>query len=176
MAATFNLSEEALRKAFAVYVDVSEQTGEWSAASAEWEVQGYKTEEAALEFNPDSETITDVLGDTYTTVNKLERAMSFEPNTIRPVANRGKLNENLHEITRRNELSKMSEFKVLLVYAYVGTSSAIAADMYPSCTIIPQSLGGSSRTDFPYDINFGGEPVHGTVDKLAPGLVFTAEV
>lgn len=178
MPATFNLTEEALRKAFAVYVDVSEQSGTWSAASAEWEVQGFKTEDTALEFNPDTETITDILGDTYTTVNKLERAMSFEPNTIRPIANRGKLNEILHEMTRRGELSRMSQFKVMLAYAYVGTADTgpFAADVYPSCTVTPQSLGGSSRTDFPYDINFGGEPMFGTVDKLAPGLVFTAEV
>lgn len=155
---TFNLTAEALRKALVMYVDVSEGTG-----TPEWEPQGYKTEDAAMEFNPDIETVTDILGDTYTTVNKFERAMSFEPNTLRPIANRGKLNQILHEYARRGEYSKMSNFKVLIAYGY---TTDLDADLYPACTIIPQSIGGSSRVDFPYDIQFGGEAQFGTVDSL----------
>lgn len=165
---TFNLTAEALRKSLVVYVDVSETEG-----TPEWEPQGYKTEEMSMEFNPDSETITDILGDTYTTVNKLERAMSFAPNTLRPIANRGKLNQILHEYTRRNELSRLSNFKVLIAYGY---TTDLDADMYPACTIIPQSLGGASRVEFPYDIQLGGEAVYGKVDKLLPVPQFTPEV
>lgn len=164
----FNLTAEALRKSLIMYVDVSDD-----GDTPEWEPQGYKTEEAALEFNPDIETVTDILGDTYTTVNKFERAMSFAPNTLRPIANRGKLNQILHEYARRGEYSKMSNFKVLIAYGY---TENLEADMYPTSTITPQSLGGSSRVDFPYDINLGGEAQFGTVDTLLPAPTFTAEV
>ena len=170
-----NLTEEALRKSLVMYVNVSEQPGTWSPSAAVWEPQGYKTEDTALEFNPDVETVTDVLGDTYTTVNKLERQMSFEPNTLRPIANRGKLNEILHEYTRRNQLSKLQEFKVLIAYGYLGTTGAYEADVYPMSTVTPQSLGGSSRVNFPYQINLGGEAMFGTVDKLLPEPTFAQE-
>ena len=170
-APTFNLTAEALRKSLVLYVDVSE------SGTPIWEPQGYKTEDASIEFNPDTATVTDVLGDTYTDVNTLERAMSFEPNTLRPVANRGKLNTLLHEYARRNELSKLSTFKVLIAYGYIGDETdGFAADMYPTCTIVPQSLGGASRVNFPYDINLGGEAMFGSVDKLLPAPTFTPEV
>lgn len=164
---SFDLTAEALRKSLVIYVNVGTGT------TKEWEPQGYKTEEMSIEFNPDQETITDILGDTYTTLNKLERAMSFAPNTLRPIANRGKLNEQLHEYTRRNELSMLSGFEVLIAYGY---TENLEADMYPMCTIIPQSLGGSSRVDFPYDIQLGGEAKFGTVDQLLPSPTFTPEV
>ena len=174
-APAINLTEEALRKSLVMYVDVSEQSGTWSPSAAVWEPQGYKTEDTALEFNPDVETVTDVLGDTYTTVNKLERQISFEPNTIRPIANRGKLNEILHELTSRDELSKLSQFKFLMAYGYVGAPGSYKAELYPFTTITPQSLGGSSRVNFPYQINPGGEKMHGTVDVLLPEPAFTQE-
>ena len=182
MPETFTLTSEALRNALILYVDVADQTGAWSPSAAEWEAQGYKTEDAALEFNPDKTTVTDILGDTYTTVEKLERQMAFEPNTIRPIANRGKMNQLLHEYTRRGQLSKMQEFKVMIAYGYISkTSSATPpvisyeADVYPASTITPQSLGGSSRVNFPYDIDLGGEPMFGTVNQMLPSPIFTPE-
>lgn len=165
---TFNLTARAERKDFAIYVNVG------TDAAPEWEVQGYGTEEAALEYSPDEESIVDILGIQHNYVNKLERSMSIDPNSIRPIENTGKLNPILHEYTRRGDLQKLSTFQVLLVYWY---TTEKAADLYPTCTIIPQSLGGSSRTDFPYDIKLGGEPVFGTAAKAATtGVVtFTAE-
>jgi len=175
-APAFNLTAEALRNAMILYVDVSEQTGSWSATSAVWEPQGYKTEDAALEFNPDTTTVTDILGDTYATVNSLERQMSFDPNTLRPIANRGKLNEILHEYVRRNELSKLSEFKIMIAYGYTGTvGTSHEADIYPLSTIEPTSLGGSSRVDFPFNIHLGGEAIFGTVNQMLPAPTFTQE-
>ena len=178
---TFTLTSEALRNSMILYVDVSSQTGTWSPSAAEWEPQGYKTEDAALEFNPDITTVTDILGDTYTTVEKLERQMSFEPNTIRPIANRGKMNQLLHEYARRGQLSKMQEFKIMLAYGYISTTSgtpavtSYEADIYPASTIVPQSLGGSSRVDFPYEIHLGGEPIFGSVNQMLPAPTFTPE-
>lgn len=166
---TFDLTAKAERRQFALYVNVSD-----TPSTPEWEVQGYGTEEAALEYSPDEESLTDVLGIQHNSVNKLERSMSFDPNTIRPIGDHGKLNPILHEYTRRGELTKLSTFQVLMVYWY--TTDKVA-DLYPTCTIIPQSLGGSSRTDFPYDIKLGGEPVYGTADKDASGVVtFTPEI
>lgn len=167
---TINLTSEAVRKLMIVAVDVSE-----TEDTPEWELQGYKTEDASLELNPDITTITDVLGDTYSDLNKFEKAMSFEPNTLRPISNKGKLNEILLKYERHDQLSKFSRFKVLVAHGYLGDVGAYGAETYSACLITPSSLGGSSRVNFPYDINFGGIKVLGTVDKLQAGLKFTPD-
>lgn len=167
---TFNLTTEAERKLFAIYVDVS--LGEGAAL---WEVQGYGVEDASLEFSPEQESKTDVLGIQHNTVKKMERSMSLDPNTLRQVTAAGRLNEILHEYMRRNRLAEMSQFPVLVVYGYVGQEGAYQADLYTKSTIHPVKLGGSARVEFPVEIQFGGEVVYGTVDKLGPGLKFTPE-
>ena len=54
-----------------------------SADSQEWTVIGAGVEDSSVEYNADIETITDILGITETTVNKLEPSQSLEPMTIR---------------------------------------------------------------------------------------------
>jgi len=170
---TFNLTANAERKAFALYVDVSE------SGTPDWEVQGYGTEDASIAFSPDTTSLIDILGIQHNQVNSLTRAISITPNTIRPVENFGMLNELLHEYTRRNQLTKLSTFKVLLVYWYAetGTTTPVAiADLYPTCTVIPQSLGGTSTVDFPYDMNLGGDVQYGTATRSTQGdVTFTPE-
>ena len=162
----FNLTGEALRKMMIVAVDVS-----GGGAAPSWEVQGYKTEDTSIEFNPDSTTITDVLGDTYTDVNKFEEQITFEPNTLRMGA---KLAELMHQYWRDGALGKFALFRVLVGFGYLGTEGAWEADVYEQSTIFPNSLGGSSRVDFPFTINLGGEKTKGTIDQLRTGLTFTA--
>lgn len=169
---TFNLTAEALRPQLIVAVDVSD-TPTAGFEGAVWEIQGYKTEDTAIEYNPDKSTMTDVRGVTFTDVNKFEKNISFDPNTLRAVDNDGKLNLLLHKYERGDELSKFSQFRVLIGYGYWGDNGAYEADVYTGCTITPNSLGGSSRVDFPYDIDFGGEKILGTIDKLKKGLKFT---
>lgn len=153
----FNLEGEALRKLLICAVDVSEES------TPVWEVQGYKTEDAGIEFNPDVATVTDVLGDTYTDINKFEKQIPFEPNTLRLGT---RLSELLHKYERNDQLEKFSQFHVLIGYGYLGTKGAYEADVYDACTIVPQSLGGSSRVNFPFQINFGGAKTKGTINKL----------
>jgi hypothetical protein len=178
-APTFNLTNaEAQRNQYIIYVDVSQQSGAWSATVAEWEPQGWKTEDAATELNPEVSTITDILGINHTDVESMQPAMSLAPNTIRPLNNYGKLNTILLDITRRKAYPEFSQFKVMQVFGFIGTAGTgpFDADVHDKCTITPQSIGGSSRVDFPYDINFGGELKSGTVDKLFPDPTFTPAV
>jgi len=164
MADTFNLTGEAIRKLLICAVDVSE------TAVEEWEIQGYKTEDSSMDFNPDSSTVTDILGDTYTDVNKFEESQTFEPNTLRMGS---KLNALLIKYWRNGDLAKFSQFRVLVGYGFLGTEGAYEADVWKTCTIFPNSLGGSSRVDMPFTINFGGEKIKGTIDKMRGSITFT---
>ncbi len=165
----FNLTgkDEALRKLLVTFVDVSED-----GSTPVWEAQGYKTEDSALELNPDIKTITDVLGETYTDVNKLEQEQSFEPNTLRAGS---KLNPLLHTWWRRGQLEKFAGRKVMVGHGYIGTDGSFAATLWDSCTLVPQSIGGDSRVNFPFNINFGGKQITGKIDKLQDGCTFTPD-
>lgn len=173
MADTINLTAEAMRPQLIVAVDVSEPTNFDDYTDAEWEIQGYKTEDTAIEYNSDTSTLTDVTGRTFTDVNKFEKAIDFDPNTLRPVNNDGKLNEILLRYDLNDQLSKFSQFRVLVGYGFMGTDGAFTAYVHQASTVTPQSLGGSSRVDMPINIALGGTKVLGTIDKLKKGLVFT---
>jgi len=162
MSYSFNLAAEALRKSLVCFVDVGTPT------SPSWEAQGYKTEDASIEFNPDITTITDVLGDTYTDVNKFEPAITFEPNTVRMGA---KLTEKMHEYFIEDKLAEFAEFRAAIVFGYIdgGGPGTYLAKIYDKCTIYPNGLGGSSRVDMPFTINYGGEVTLGESDGLRTG-------
>ena len=165
----YNLTEnqKAERKLLVTCVNVG------TAAEAEWEIEGAGVEESAVEFNPDTETITDIRGVTETTVNKLEMAQTFDPNTVRGGA---KLSAKLDDMIQRNALSELSQFEVLLIRGYLGQSGAYTAELHKNCTITPQSLGGGSYVDMPFDINFSNDKELGTVDKLKGTITFTPAV
>lgn len=166
-ATTFDLTAKASRGKFAVYVNVGIGT------EKEWEIQGFGTEDTSLEFSPDITSFTDVIEIQHNDLNNIERSMTFEPNSIRPIGDHGKLNPILHDYIRRTNKKALSNFEVLLVYWYTTDKQA---DLYPQSGIYPSSLGGSSSVDFPYEIRPGGEPIFGTAAKDATGKVtFTPE-
>lgn len=162
---SFNLLEnqKAERKLFGTYVDVSGKHPDDQDWVPEWEVVGAGVEESSVELNPDTETTTDVLGITETSINKLEETQTFEPNTARGGQ---KLNPMLHDIIDRRALTELSLFTVLRAYSYLGAAGTYKAYYDKNCTINVTSLGGSAHVDMPIEISFSGDRVHGTVDKM----------
>lgn len=145
-ATDFNLTnnQKAERKLLVTAINVG------TAETPEWQVIGAGVEDSSVEFNPDTETITDILGITETTVNKLEMAQSLDPMTVRGGS---KLAFKLHDIIARKAMSEFSQFEVLLIFAYLGdATNGFYAERHKGCTLTPQSLGGSSYVDMPIDI------------------------
>jgi hypothetical protein len=172
----YNIEGEAKRNLMLFAVDVSAQTGEWSASSAIWEVQGYKTEDTSLELNADVATLTDILGDTYATVNKFDSSITFEPNTFiyYEGVKDGALNKQLLQYFRYREYEKFSNYHVMIVYGFMGSAGSYEADVYTQSTVVPNSIGGAAQVNFPFTATPGGDVIHGTVNKLAKtGMVFT---
>jgi len=152
---------ELKRNAMITYVDVS--TAE--ATTPTWEAVGVKIEESAVEFNPEVNKITDILGDTHTSIDKIEPQQSFDPFTLRKES---KLAEKLAAIMLVDkDLSKLSQFKVMRVYTFMGTDSAFTADMQEDCTIEVASIGGGTKLDMPITVHYSGKSTMGTVDKIA---------
>lgn len=160
-------NQKAERKLLITAVDVSAAGSE----SPEWQIVGAGVEDSSIEFRPDTETITDILGITETTVNKLEMTQSLDPMTVRGGS---KLAFKLHDILARKANSELAMFKVLIVFGYIkDQSSQFYAELHSNCTITPQSLGGSANVDMPIEISFSNDKKLGTVNKLASDMTFT---
>lgn len=165
----FNLTDgqEAERKLLKTFVNVATDSG-----TAEWELIGEGIEESAIEYNTDTETSTDITGHTRTKVNKTEPAQSFEPYTVRGGS---KLAFILWDIYRRNAVSELTQFKVLIVHEFVGSSSGFAAETQDNCTITVTSLGGSAYVDMPISISYSNKKTLGKVTYTGEVPTFTAD-
>lgn len=170
-ASAFNLqtNEKAQRKLLVTAVNVGDSISE-TGGTPEWQIIGVGVEDSSIEYNPDTETVTDILGITETTVNKFETAQSLEPMTVRGGS---KLAIKLYNQVKYNRLSQFSMYEVMQIHAYVGTEGAYEAEVHKNCTLTPQSLGGSGYVDMPIDINYSNDKVHGTVDHYKYGETVT---
>ena len=167
MATDFNVGAgvKAPRKLLMTYVDVSD------SETPEWELVGRGVEESAIELNPNTETVTDILGITDTSVTKWEPNQSFDPNTVKGGS---KLNFKLHEIWQNKTPELLSKFNVLIVYAYIGETNNFEAELQKNCTINITSIGGSAYVDMPIEISFSNDSTKGTVTIAAGVPTFTA--
>ena len=153
----FNLGNgvKAARKLLRTYVNVG--TGE----SKEWFLVGSGVEDSSIELNPNTESVTDILGVTTTDVTKWEPAQSFDPFTIKGGS---ALAFKLHEIWTNKTPELLSRFDVLIVYKYIGEeTSGYEAEMQRNCTINITSIGGSAYVDMPIEISYSNDSVKGTV-------------
>ena len=145
---------------------------EWMEGSTETrEILGTRTEDSSIEYNPDIETTTDILGINYTDLNRTQPQQDFDPYLV---LGGSKLGAKLNDIRRRNALSELDQFTVYIITAFVGTSGAYEAEKHTGCSIIYNSIGGDSNVNFPISVYFSNNITLGTVDKLADDFTFTA--
>ena len=130
-----------------------------TSETAEWEILGRGVEEASVAFNHDTNQATDILGITDTIVSPAKPEFDLDPCTIRGGQ---KLSEKLLDIERRNAIAELGQFEILHVHCYLGTAPSFTAELHKNCTIVPQSLGGSSYVDMPMNVYLSNEKVLGT--------------
>ena len=157
MATDFNVGAgvKAPRKLLMTFVDVSDD-----GSTPEWELVGRGVEDSSIDLNPSTETTTDILGITDTSVTKWEPSQSLDPNTVKGGS---KLNFKLHKIWQDKKPELLSKFNVLIVYAYIGETNNLEAEMQKNCTINVTSLGGSAYVDMPIEISYSNDSTKGTV-------------
>lgn len=169
MAATqFNLAtgQRAERKLLITVAEWNEGT------SPVREILGTRTEDSSIDYNPDIETTTDILGNNYTDLNKTQPQQDFDPYLV---LGGSKLGALLNDIRRRNALSELNQFTVYIITAFVGSNGTYAAEKHTDCSIIYNSIGGDVNVNFPISVYFSNKITTGTVDKLADDFVFTPD-
>lgn len=136
------------------------------------ELLGKRVEDSSIEFNADISTVTDILGITYTDVNKTEPQQSFDPFNI---IGGSDLASYLTEAALSNDITKYNNvFNVYIITAFIGSSSAYFAVKHTGCSIIPTSIGGDAYVTMPIEVHYSNNITVGTVDKLANDFDFTA--
>lgn len=144
---------------------------EWSEGSTkEREILGTRTEDSSIDYNPDIETTTDILGINYTDMNRTQPQQDFDPYLI---LGGSKLGAKLNDIRRRNALSELNQFTVYIITAFTGTAGAYEAERHTDCTIAYNSIGGDTNVNMPISVYFSNKITVGTVDKLADDFEFT---
>lgn len=165
MATDFNVASgvKAPRKLLITAVNVSDDD------SMEWEVVGSGVEDSSIELNPSTETVTDILGITETSVTKWEPSQGLDPNTVKGGS---KLNFKLHEIWHNKTPELLSKFNVIIIYAYVGETNNFEAEVHQNCTINVTSIGGSAYVDMPIEISYSNDIVKGTASVTDGVIMF----
>lgn len=145
---------------------------EWGEGSTtNREILGARTEDSSIAFNPDIATSTDILGITYTDVNKTEPQQDFDPFFL---LGGSKLGAYLANAALSNDIQKYNgAFNVYIITAFMGTTGAYTAVKHSGCSIIPTSMGGDSYVSMPIEVHYSNNITVGTVDKLADDFVFT---
>lgn len=147
---------------------------EWTESSTQVrEILGTRTEDSSIDYNPDIETTTDILGINYTDLNRTQPQQDFDPFLV---LGGSQLGAKLNDIRRRNALSELSQFTVYIITAFIGDSTnGYAAEKHTGCTIAYNSIGGDANVNFPISVYYSNQITTGTVDKLASDFEFTPD-
>lgn len=145
---------------------------EWNVGTTQFrELLGSRTEDSSIEFNPDIETITDILGVTHTDVNKTEPQQSLDPYYIMGGSD---LADYLTQAALKNDIQAYNgTFNIYLITAFKGTTGSYYAVKHAGSSIIPQSIGGDSYVNMPIQVNFSNDITEGTVSTLTKDFQFT---
>lgn len=157
-------NQKADRKLEMHYVNIG------TSEEPEWEILGYGVEDASMSYNHDVSTTVDILGISHTEVSAAKPQLDLDPYNIR---GGDKLSAKLLDIERRNAVSELSQFEVLNVHAFLGSASAFDAELHTGCTIVPQSLGGSSYVGMPLNVHLSNQKTLGTATITSGNVTFS---
>ena len=150
-------------------------TNTYYSGEANREVLGTRVEDSSIELNAEIETMTDILGITYTDVNKTEPQQTLDPSNV---IGGSKISAYLYDAVIHNRITDYSQvFNVYIISGFMGdATNGYETVMHSGCSIIPTSIGGSSYVQMPLEIHFSNNITSGTVNKLADDFEFTPDV
>ena len=170
-----NKGQRAERKLLITVAEWTEKTLDGTTEGTETvrELLGTRTEDSSIEYNPDIQESTDILGNNYTDVNKTQPSQQFDPYLI---LGGSRLGAFLNDIRRRNALSELQQFTIYVITAFIGTEGAYETEKHSDCSITYDSFGGDANVNFPITVHFSNKITTGTVDKIAADFAFTPDV
>ena len=173
----FNLNngQRAERKLLVTVAEWEEPLEGTTGSETVREILGRRTEDSSIEYNPDEQESTDILGINYTDINKTQPTQAFDPFLI---LGGSRLGAFLNDIRRRNALSELTGvFTVYIITLFVGDeTNGYEAERHDECTITYDSIGGDANVNFAITVHFSNKITTGKVDKFAEDFEFTPDV
>lgn len=167
--------QRAERKLLVTVAEWEETTLDGSTTGTETvrELLGTRTEDSSIEYNPDIQESTDILGNNYTDVNKTQPSQAFDPFLV---LGGSRLAAFLNDIRRRNALSELQQFTIYVITAFVGSEEdGYETEKHTDCSITYDSIGGDANVNFPITVHFSNKITTGSVDKIAADFAFTPD-
>ena len=130
-----------------------------------WSAIGKRVEDSSAEYDWDTETKRDILGQTYGKMKKPIITQSFDPCELdgADVAQ-----EKLWNLAVKDQdAHALAALDMLIVHFYAGTAGTPFAERYSACMIEVTGLGGEGGGDvgMPFTVTYGGERTVGTASK-----------
>lgn len=142
------------REAFKMFGEVPEEE------TNKWELLGRKIEDMSLEMNPNVETLTDITGETQTTLDKYEKQTSVAPYYARKES---KFGAWLYNVVREERTLSDVERNFLCVNVFAGADGSFDAWTQKGVVAV-QSYGGNTKgLQIPFNIHWIGKKTYGTV-------------
>ena len=136
------------------------------------EILGTRTEDSSIEFNQDTEKITDVRGITYTDVNKTEPQQDFDPYNLLGGSPLGAY--LVTNALKNNIVAYNNAFNVYIITAFIGSAAdGYYTVMHSGCSIIPTAIGGDAYNNMPIEVHLSNNITEGTVNSLGKDFTFT---
>lgn len=144
-----------------------------------WSPIGKRVEDSTAEYDWQSETRKDILGDTYGSMKKPTVTQSFDPYELD--SGDAAIKKIWEAAIRDQDVGALSNMDVLCVHFYVSDSTTTTnfwAERYPSSMIEATGIGGEGggNLGMPINITYGGTRVVGYATKASStgAISFTA--
>ena len=140
-----------------------------------WSPIGKRATDSSMEYDWSNESNKDILGNTFSTAKKPIITQTFDPCELDGSDEAQLKIWNL--AIKDQDAAALMNMDMLLVHAYAGTANtAVFAERFESCAVLPSSLGGEGggSVGMPIDVTFGGTRTVGTAAVVDKTVTFTA--
>ena len=139
-----------------------------------WSPFGKRVEDSSMEYDWDSSTTRDILGNTWGKLKKPIVTQDFDPWDLD--GGDAALVKIWNLAVKDEDYTALAAQDVLIVHRYAGTAdTAMFAERYSAAAIMPTGLGGEGggSLSMPIDVTYGGERTVGTAAISAGVVTFT---
>lgn len=136
-----------------------------------WSPIGKRTEESSAEYDWQSESIKDILGNTWNTLKEPIVTQQFDP--VKLDAGDAAAVEIWEKAIRDQDAQALAALDMLVVHLYAGNF----AERYSACMVDVTGLGGEGGGDLnmPFTVTYGGVRTLGAVTITSGVVSFTAD-
>lgn len=145
-----------------------------------WSAFGKRVEESDVELDWSTESVQDILGNTWTTMKKPVITQSFDPIPLDAGDPAAVKLWNLG--VKDHDAQSLANQDMLIAHFYVNSNGDSDtnknwAERYSGCAIAVTRIGGEGggNLEISTDITYGGERTLGTVSKTDNAVTFTAD-